>query len=84
MVFWNLLIRERYFSYLALLHLGFSQRWEIVVLLRDSLIDYCLPLQLHFVLCKTAFGAGFVLSGTITGLSVFVDSSFFQSNYKRN
>ena len=84
MVFWNLLIRKRYFSDLALLHLGFSQRWEIVVLLRDSLIDYCLPLQLHFVLCKTAFGAGFVLSGTITGLSVFVDSSFFQSNYKRN
>ena len=83
-MFWNFLIRKRYFNFINILHIRFSQRWEIVILLRDTLIDYSLPLQLHFLLCKTASGAGFVSFGTIIGISVFVDSSFSQPNYKSN
>ena len=52
-------------------------RWKVFILSSDTFIDYCLSLQLRFILCKTASGAGFVSSGTITGLSDFVDSSFF-------
>ena len=32
----------------------------MVILLRDTFTDYCLPLQLDFALCKTASGAGYV------------------------
>ena len=79
-MFWRVLIAKRYFSYLNIFRLRVSQRWEIVILLRDTLIHYYLTSHLHFVLCKTASGAGFVSSGTIAGLIVFVDSSFFQLN----